>query len=270
MRGKASLLLVLLALLPLAGLLAHGEADPSLAQGPIAFDERLGAIIALDTVFTNDDGAKVRMAELVDRPTLLVIAYYRCRNECNTLMTGLAHGVRELSAKPGEDYRIVALSVNDVEGPRDALEKKALALASIEGPYPPAAWAFLTGDKANIDRLCASVGFTYRKVKDDFDHPLGVVVLSPKGVVVRYHYGTDFLPVDLSMSILEASEGIVRPTVAKMLRFCMNYDPASRRFGFNILRISGIVITLVVGGFILYLVISGGRKRQARTTGEKG
>ena len=67
---------------------------------------------------------------------------------------------------------------------------------------------------------------------------------------------------DVSMSILEASAGLVRPTIAKLLRFCMSYNPESRQFGFNVLRVSGIVISILVGGFVLFLVLSGKRRRR--------
>jgi protein SCO1/2 len=54
----------------------------------------------------------------------------------------------------------------------------------------------------------------------------------------------------------------VRPTIAKLLRFCMTYNPQSRQFGFNLLRVSGIVISSFVGAFVLYLVISGRKRRR--------
>lgn len=236
-------------------------------QAPIGFDEKLGGSIPLNASFTAEDGRKLVLGDLVTRPTIFVIAYYRCKSECNSLMVGMAHALRDLSGEPGKDWQVISVSVNPDEIPKDAQDKQAMALASIEKPFPRDAWPFLTGDKASIDLLVDAVGMDYRKNGEDYDHPLGAIVVSPKGVIVRYMYGVDFLPVDLSMSVMEASAGLVRPTVAKMLRFCMSYDPNSRRFGFNVLRISGIVITIVVGGFVLYLTLSGGRKRRPEGKG---
>jgi protein SCO1/2 len=233
-------------------------------NAPIGFDERLGQTVALDSVFTAEDGAKLRFGELDDRPLLLNFVYYRCKNECNTLLVGIAHALRGVEAEPGVAYRVVTVSVNDREGPADALGKKAMALEAMEKPYPPSAWRFLVGSDKDIDALADSVGLSYTRHGDDFDHPLGIVVLSPKGKIVRYMTGTDFLPVDVSMSILEASSGLVRPTIAKMLRFCMSYNPESRRFGFNVLRVSGIVISILVGAFVLYLLISSGKARRRK------
>jgi len=50
-------------------------------------------------------------------------------------------------------------------------------------------------------------------------------VLSPQGKVVRYIMGTDYLPMDISMSLMEASNGTVQPTIARVLRACFSYDP---------------------------------------------
>jgi protein SCO1/2 len=235
---------------------------------PIGFDERLGRDAALDAVFTGEDGAKLRLGELVDRPVLLNFVYYRCKDQCTTLLVGIAQALHGVDADPGLAYRVVTVSVNDEEGPADALGKKALALASVERPFPPGAWRFLVGTDQNIDRLADSVGLSYVKHGEDFDHPLGIVVLSPKGKIVRYMNGTDFLPLDVSMAILEASSGIVRPTIAKLLRLCLSYNPQSRQFGFNLLRVSGIVITVLIGAFVLYLILSG-KRRRLRTQGSR-
>ncbi len=237
-----------------------------LGSAPIGFDERLGRNAALEPVFTGEDGAKVRFGDLVDRPVLLNFVYYRCKDQCTTLLVGIAQALHGVDAEPGVAYRVVTVSVNDAEGPADALGKKALALASIEKPFPPAAWRFLVGSDQSIDALADSVGLSYVKHGEDFDHPLGLIVLSPKGKIVRYMNGTDFLPLDVSMSILEASSGVVRPTIAKLLRLCLSYNPQSRQFGFEILRVSGIVITILIVGFVLYLVLSG-RRRRRRTQG---
>jgi protein SCO1/2 len=258
-RGCARAAAIILALA--LGAAAHAH-EAKAGAAPLGFEERLGATAALDEVFTGEDGAPIRFGDLVDRPVLLNFVYYRCKNECTTLLVGIAQALHGVDAAPGSAYRVVTVSVNEAEGPADALEKKSIALASVEKPFPPSAWRFLVGSDAAIDELADSVGFSYVKNGDDFDHPLGLIVLSPKGKIVRYMNGSDFLSVDVSMSILEASSGLVRPTIAKLLRFCLSYNPESRLFGFNVLRVSGIVITVLIGGFVLYLILSGKRRRR--------
>jgi protein SCO1/2 len=260
--GRGGLLLALLfAFLAAFPALAHESGEVT-----IGFDEKLGSYVPLDTRFTGSDGQTLVLRDLVKAPTILVLGYYRCKNECNSLYTGLAVALREVQAAPMGGYRILSVSINPKEGPADAREKEGIALAAIEKSFPPEAWRFLVSDHDNIDRLCDSVGFLYTQKGEDFDHPLGLVILSPEGKIVRYMTGTDFLPMDLSMSLLEASAGIVRPTVAKLLRFCFNYNAEKRQFGFDFLRVSGIVVSALVAGFVLYLVLSGRRRSGKRAS----
>jgi protein SCO1/2 len=87
-----------------------------------------------------------------------------------------------------------------------------------------------------------------------------LVILSPDGKITRYIYGTEFLPFDIKMALLEASEGKVGPTLSKVLRFCFSYDPKGRKYVFNTLKITGIVTLLFALSLILFLVFKGKRK----------
>jgi protein SCO1/2 len=131
----------------------------------------------------------------------------------------------------------------------------------IERPFPEDAWRFLTGDKENIRKLTDAVGFHFRREREDFLHPVSLILLSPDGKITRYIYGTDFLPFDLKMALLEASEGRVGPTVGKVLRFCFSYDPKGRKYVFNTLKVTGIVTLLFALSFIAFLVFKGKRRQ---------
>ena len=61
----------------------------------------------------------------------------------------------------------------------------------IEKTFPADTWRFLTGDKENIDKLTDAIGFHFKRVGDDFEHPVSVVILAPEGKIIRYMYGTD-------------------------------------------------------------------------------
>jgi protein SCO1/2 len=154
----------------------------------------------------------------------------------------------------------VAFSFDETEKPDLALEKKRMYLKMIEKPFPEDAWRFLTGDKENIHKLTDAIGFHFKKQGEDFLHPVTVIILSPDGKITRYMYGTDFLPFDLKMALLEASEGRVGPTLSKVLRFCFSYDPKGRKYVFNTLKITGIVTLLFALSLILFLVFKGKRQ----------
>jgi len=232
--------------------------------GGVGIEERLGSYVPLDAPFTNDDGSTVTLGHLIQRPTVLALVYYRCPNACDYLLTGLASVLQDLPATPGKDYQVITMTIDPTETIKDALKGKRIGIESVENDFPPDAWRFLTGGQASITAVANAVGFHYVKEGDDFEHPLGLVILSPHGKIVRYMLGTDYLPVDLKMSILEASTGTVGPTIAKVLRFCFSYDPQGKTIVFNALKVTGSVTLLVAAGLATYLVIAGRRRRSIR------
>jgi protein SCO1/2 len=129
----------------------------------------------------------------------------------------------------------------------------------IEKPFPEEAWRFLTGDRENIQKLTEAIGFRFKRGGKNFLHPVSLVILSSDGKVSRYMYGTEILPFDLKMALLEASEGRVGPAISKVLRFCFSYDPKGRKYVFNTLKVTGIVTLAFALSFILFLVVKGKR-----------
>ncbi len=69
-------------------------------------------------------------------------------------------------------------------------------------------------------------------------HAGAIYALSPKGKIVRYLYGTTFLPFDLEMALREASEGRVGPTISRILLYCFSYDPQGRKYVLQTTRIA--------------------------------
>lgn len=243
--------------------LAPAAAETDGPSGTMGVDEKLGSLVPLDLPFVDQSGEKTTLRSLVKGPTILSILYYKCPNACSTLLTGIASVLRAFAEKPATAPNVICMSVDESETPADAMKAKTMAFEAIERPYPADRWHFLTGPAESIRRTADAVGFRFVKKGDDFDHPLCLIVLSPRGKVVRYILGTDYLPMDLSMSLLEASSGGVQPTIARVLRACFSYDPKSHRFVFNILKVSATVIFTLLGLFIAYLVVAG-RKRIAR------
>ena len=262
MNRPAASLFLAAALLAAAAFTAPA-AETGFTLGEVGFEEHLGATVPLSTRLVGEQGESVQLADLVRVPTLLALVYYRCPNVCDSLLTGMAQALANLDARPGTDFMVLTVSFDPREGPADARKARTLALESIQKPFPASAWRFLTGGTAAVAALTDAVGFRYRPNGDEFDHPLGLVVISPQGKIVRYLSGTDFLPVDIGMSLLEASQGRVGPTIAKVLRFCFSYDPQRHAFVFNTLKVSAIAVIALVAGFGLYLVLSGRRRRGA-------
>ncbi len=229
----------------------------------LGFDEKPGATVPLDLHFTGENGEPVSLKEIVKAPTLLALVYYHCANECGLLTSNLAEALAAVRAEPGTDYRVVTVSFDDTETPAQAREKKAIAMSILPAGFSAGDWRFLTGDAREIGALTDAVGFHFVRRGDDFDHPLGLVVLSPAGKIVRYVRGTDFLAADLRLAMMEASSGRVSAAIGKALRLCLTYDARSNRLAFDILRVGGTV-TLVLAAGLAAFVAARSRKRRER------
>lgn len=244
---------------------AHIE-KPQDQQSPregIGLNERLGQQVPLDLVFNDEKGNPVRLKQLIRHPTVLALVYYHCPDVCSMLLLSIARVLNQLSADPGKEYQVVSVSFDENEKPGLALERKKMYTNMIDKPFPDDAWRFLTGDRENIQQLTDAVGFQFRREGKDFLHPVSLVILSSDGKIIRYLYGTEILPLDLKMALLEASEGRVGPTISKVLRFCFSYDPKGRKYVFNTLKVTGIVTLLFALSFVTFLVFKG-KKRGPR------
>jgi protein SCO1/2 len=235
---------------------AQVDAVKDSVSGPMGIDEKLGNQVPLDAMFATETGDSVKLGDLVKGPTVLSFLYYGCANECGTLLNGTATVLRAFADKPATAPRVVFISVSDRETPLDAMKAHTIGFQSIQKPYPADRWRFLTGPAQSIKKVTDAVGFRFVKKGDDFDHPLCLIILSPDGKVMRYLNGTDFLPMDLGISLMEAARGSMQPTIARVLRFCFSYDPKSHAFVFNILRVSATIIFSLLGLFIVYLIVS--------------
>jgi protein SCO1/2 len=239
----------------------HGGTGPDSAlSGTMGVEEKPGSSVPLDIPFATETNDTVRLGQIIKGPTILSILYYRCPNACNMLLVSIANVLRSYADKPETAPNVISISVDEHETPQDAMKAKDIAFQAIQKPYPSDRWHFLTGSDESIDRVTDAVGFHFVKKGDEFDHPLCIIILSPKGKVVRYILGTDYLPADLAMSLMEASSGTVQPTIARVLRACFSYDPKSHRLVFNTLRVSATVILTLLGIFITYLIVSGKRR----------
>jgi protein SCO1/2 len=232
-------------------------------DGGIGLTERLGQQVPLDLVFNDENGEPVTLKRLIHDPTVLVLVYYHCPDVCSALLLSVAGVLNKLPLDPGRLYQVISVSFDETEKSELALERKKIYLNMIDRPFPEEAWRFLTGDPMNIRKLTDSVGFHFKREGKDFLHPVSLVILSPNGKITRYLYGTDLLPLDLRMAILEASEGRVGPTISKVLRFCFSYDPKGRKYVFNTLKVTGIVTLLFALCFITFLVFKG-RRRESK------
>jgi protein SCO1 len=251
---RGLVLLLVLFLTSVSPALAH-EAKPGIAD--IALEEKLGSVISADISLTDENGNPVNLRSLVDRPTIVAPVYLHCSHVCPLLLTNLAGTLGKLDLlRPGVDFRVIALSFDQQEGPEVAREKKPNFIAAVGRPFPVDAWPFLTGDDRNIRKFTDAVGFKFQRDGEDFSHPVVLIVLAPGGKVTRYLYGTTFLPFELTMALTEAAQGKIGSPAARVLNYCFSYDPLKKSYVFNILKVVGTVMIVTIISFFIYLVVT--------------
>jgi len=234
---------------------SHVEQDKDLSG--IGIDERLGQFVPLDLTFNEETGDQVTLKQLIYTPIILTPVYLHCPNVCSLLLQNLADVLNRLPAEPDKEYKVISISFDETEKPDLALQKKKTYLKMIQKHFPEDAWIFLTGDKENIRKLTDAIGFHFKRVGEDFEHPVALIILAPDGKIVRYMYGADPLPFDLKLALVEASQGRIGPTIAKVVRFCFSYDPKANKLVFNMLSVTGTVTLLFAILFVVFLFFKG-------------
>ena len=116
-------------------------------------------------------------------------------------------------------------------------------------------WIFLTGDSSNIARITDATGFGFKRTGNDFIHTAALIAVSPEGRITRYLNGTEFLPFEFKMSLVEASKGQIGPSINKVLQYCFTFDPQGKQYVLNITRVSGILIIFIVVSLFLWLTL---------------
>jgi len=240
----------------------------------IGMYEAIGKQAPLDLHFTDENGKDVTLKELADgRPLLLTLNYYVCSGICSPQLNELALTLEHMELQEGVDYKVVTVSINSVETPTIAAQKKKNHLDSINRKFDRNAWSFLVGKDENIEKLAKAVGFYYeRTVSDtgilDFIHPSALIAISPSGKISRYLNGIKQNPFDVKLAVYEAAQEKTGPTIAKIVNYCFSFDPKNKKYVVNGERIIGIVMSLLLFGFLAYLIITG-RKEPQSNKGEE-
>jgi protein SCO1 len=234
----------------------------------VEIEEKLGAQLPLDVRFTTQDGAAVRLGDLVprDRPVVLSLVYYNCPMLCGLVLTGTARGMRESGLELGKDFDAITLSFDPSDTTATAAERQRGYLQAFGKPEAKKAWTFLTGSDPGIHAVTDAVGFKYaydEKTKQ-FAHAAAIFVLTPGGRVSRYLYGVDFPSKDLRLALVEASEGRVGTSFDRLLLTCFRYDPASRKYEPYVMGVVRVALLGVLGGLGVMLGVFWRRELKGR------
>lgn len=224
--------------------------------------EKTGQYLPLDLQFVDETGQTVRLGDIIDRPTILLPIYFFCPNICSKNLANLAVALNSLSAKPGQDYRVIALSFNDAENHKIAAEAKINYLKILSDDFPGGEWRFLTGSREAIKAATDAVGFRFQKVDDEtFIHPAALMAIAADGKIIRYVYGS-FLAGDIDLALSAAASGTPTMSVKRLLGFCFNYDPHGKTSVFQTVKISVLLVFGVAA--LLFIVYFKRKGREAK------
>jgi protein SCO1/2 len=239
--------LILIFILADFGLFAQIPVAP--AGNEIGFIEKQGQFADLDVRLINEKGDIVILRDLINKPTILNLVYFRCPGTCSPLMWGVSKFIDEVDLKLGTDYQVLTVSFDPNESIDLGIKKKANYVSSLKNKDLGNYWYFFVSDSANISRLCESVGFHYKIINSQYVHPTGLIALAADGKITRYLRGMEFLPFDIKITMVEAADGKIGPSINRLLAIC--YSQKGNDFVFNVLKVSGIVI-----GFFIIVILS--------------
>lgn len=224
----------------------------------VGIDEQLGKSIPLQEYFVDENGNKVQLKELFTKPTVLSFVYYNCPGICSPLLMEMSDIINKSEMVAGVDYNVVSISMDELETPKDAMERKQTFFKILDKNIPPESWKFLTGDSATIKKVADAAGFYFKRNGKDFLHAGAFIFVDNNGKICRYLFpsysekrGFGILPFDFKMSVIETSEGKISPTMAKVLQFCFSYDPEGQTYVLNFTRIFGAGILIIIGIFVI-------------------
>ena len=90
---------------------------PSQTLDRVGVDQRIGERVPLDLRFTDRHGDSVTLGNLIDgKPALLQLAWYDCPNLCDLSLRRLGSRLSEVKFQPGEDFRVITVSIDPREG----------------------------------------------------------------------------------------------------------------------------------------------------------
>jgi len=263
-----------------AGLQPSSDGSTSNQRPPIlqqvGIDQHLNEQLPLNLHFRDEAGKDVALGDYFNkRPVILSLVYYRCPMLCGEVLNGLTSSLNVVNFDIGRDFDVLSVSIDPRETPDVAAKIKEVYLRrySRHSATSQQGWHFLTGNQDQIDQLAKAVGFhyVYDPRINQYAHASGIQVVTPDGRLSQYYYGIEYSPKDLRLGLIEASKNHIGTVVDKLILYCYHYDPTTGHYGaiaMRVLRISGIVTVLLLGGFIITMArrdVRAGRQNTGRT-----
>jgi protein SCO1 len=243
--------------------LVTGHELPNELQG-VGVVEHLGATLDLDMQFTDESGQQVPLRSFFHspKPVLMAMVYYTCPALCNYHLNGLTEAMKQLKWTSGQDFEVVAVSMNHRETPEVAAKKKENYLKAYGRVQGNEGWHFLVGSEANVKALAAELGFKFFWMEDkkQYAHASVAYVVTPDGKISRYLHGIQIDPNTLKLSLLEASNGKIGNVLEQAVMYCFQFDPVKNKYtlyAWNVMRIGAFLMVILLGILIIPVWLRG-------------
>ncbi len=225
----------------------------------LAFTQHPGAAVPLDAAFTDSSGAVRTLGQWASgKPSLLILGYFHCPSLCGVLRDDAFAALAGAGLSTPGDYTVLDLSIDPHETPADAASARADDLQRYPVPGAVEGWHFLTGRPADVAAIAAAVGFHSRwdDQLEQFLHPAGMMVLTPKGRVSSYLLGVGATAPALHDALMQAHDAVIAPPAPPILLYCFHYDSTTGRYNLvvtKVLQLGAVLIMLTIGGLFVIL-----------------
>lgn len=242
-----------------APLFLKAEPVPDELQG-VGIEDHTGRSIDVNVPFQDEKGQTVLLKKYFtgQKPVLFFLVYYECPNLCTFTLNSAVDSLKRIDMRPGEQFEIVALSINPRETAQLAAEKVQAYLNLYGHPESAAGWHFLTGKEENITKVAGQVGFQYKwdPQQKQYAHASAMYVFTADGKISRTFYGIDYPPRDMKVALLEAGRGRIGNLLDKIILFCYHYDASTKKYVLLASRlmtaggaVTVAVLTIFMAGF---------------------
>lgn len=251
---------------------------PTLNNGPTAtsakpkildnvgIDQRLNESLPLEVPFTDQDGKAVKLGDYFkDRPVLLLLVQFGCKNLCTLELNGLCRAANGCTLMPGRDYDILTISFDPRETAALAWEKKRTYESQINKDGVADAWHFLVGSQDSITKVTQAVGFryVYDAANDQFIHSGALMIVTPDGRLSKYLYGAEYAPNDVRLAVADAGASKIGSLSDEILLYCFHYDPTTGKYTLAVRNLLRVCAALTLGSVVLFVVLNLRRERHA-------
>jgi protein SCO1 len=197
------------------------------------------------------------------------MSYYECPLLCPLVLNGTVDAARRVDGwVPGQQYEVVAVSIDPDETPAIAAKRKEETLKRLAMPGAEAGWHFLTGTFQHVDALAAATGFGYRYIpaQDEYAHGAVLIFVSPEGMITRYLPGTTYPPEQFKLALLDAGEGKVGSLFDQFVLWCFQFDETKGKYtivAMRVMQLGGLAVLLTLSGLIGFLFVLERKRRRA-------